>query len=95
MPGRHSINKDRERPAGTAGEQVIERIGVLALGMRRLDRVQRSYMTMRNKVPTAFNTMHVPVVGIAEAERRGKCIAIRLSVHKELNSRNASQSVGI
>jgi hypothetical protein len=49
MPGRHSINKDRERPAGTAGEQVIERIGVLALGMRRLDRVQRSYMTMRNR----------------------------------------------
>jgi hypothetical protein len=30
-----------------------------------------------------------------EAERRGKCIAIRLSVHKELNSRNASQSVRI
>jgi hypothetical protein len=48
MPARHSINKigreagirPGERPAGTELEEVVEGLGVVAPGMRRLDRVQ-------------------------------------------------------
>ena len=33
MPARHSINKDRERPAGTELEEVVECLGVVAPGV--------------------------------------------------------------
>jgi hypothetical protein len=41
MPARHSINNGPgERPAGTEDEEVVEGFGIVALRMRRGDRIK-------------------------------------------------------